>query len=178
MALTRSPRRKKTSAEKHALPDLICDTSVIQYLHQVQLLHLLPALGHKIFVPTAVAGELARGRSLGVDLPDLADINWLIIHQPQSHKALPLITDLGPGEIEVLMLALEWPESLAVLDDYLARRVASILNLQFTGTLGLLLDGKRIGVITKVGPVLEQLQALGFRLADHTRRAILKLAGE
>jgi predicted nucleic acid-binding protein len=91
---------------------------------------------------------------------------------------LPLATDLGPGETQVLMLALEVPEAVAVLDDALARQVAEALNLKLTGTLGLLIDAKRAGLVSAVGPLLDQLQALRFHLAMHTRIAVLKLAGE
>jgi predicted nucleic acid-binding protein len=76
------------------------------------------------------------------------------------------------------MLALELPEAIVVLDDALARRVAETLNIRLTGTLGLLLDAKKAGLIPSVRPVLDQLQALRFRLAPHTRLAILRLAGE
>ncbi len=63
------------------------------------------------------------------------------------------------------MLALEAREAIVVLDDALARQVAETLGLCLTGTLGLLLDAKRVGLIPKVSPVLDQLQALRFRLA-------------
>jgi hypothetical protein len=76
------------------------------------------------------------------------------------------------------MLALELREAVVVLDDALARRVAETLGLNVTGTLGLLLDAKRAGLITAVGPLLDQLEALRFRVAPHTRTAVLKLAGE
>jgi hypothetical protein len=42
----------------------------------------------------------------------------------------------------------------------------------------LLLDAKRAGLIPAVGPLLDQLDALRFRVAPHTRTAVLKLAGE
>ena len=88
------------------------------------------------------------------------------------------MADLGPGEAEVLMLALESQGTTVVLDDRLARRVAETLGLALTGTLGLLLDAKRAGLIRAVGPLVDQLQSLGFRLAPHTRAAVLRLAGE
>jgi predicted nucleic acid-binding protein len=47
-----------------------------------------------------------------------------------------------------------------------------------TGTLGLLLDAKRAGLIERVEPLMNELGSLGFRLAVHTRAAVLKLAGE
>ena len=56
--------------------------------------------------------------------------------------------------------------------------MAETLRLPVTGTLGLLLDAKRLSLIPAVRPLLEQLDALGFRLASHTRTAVLKLAGE
>ena len=91
---------------------------------------------------------------------------------------MPLVTDLGPGETEVLMLALEATAAIMILDDALAQQVAERLNLKLTGTLGLLLDAKRAGLIPAIAPVVDQLQALRFRLAEYTRLAILKLAGE
>ena len=38
--------------------------------------------------------------------------------------------------------------------------------------LGLLIDAKRSGSIPAVAPVLDQLEALRFRLAGHTRNAV------
>lgn len=90
----------------------------------------------------------------------------------------PLVTDLGPGETQVLMLALESSDTFVVLDDALARQLAEALGLRLTGTLGLLLDAKRAGLLPAVGPLLDRLQALRFRLAPHTRAAVLRLAGE
>jgi hypothetical protein len=76
------------------------------------------------------------------------------------------------------MLALESREAVAVLDDAFARRIAETLGLRHTGTLGLLLDAKQAGLVAAVRPLLDRLQALRFRLAAHTRTAVLKLAGE
>jgi len=47
---------------------------------------------------------------------------------------------------------LESPESVCVIDDSLARRIAGALGLRFTGTLGILLDAKRAGITTSVRP--------------------------
>ena len=158
--------------------DVICDTSPIQYLHQLGLLHILRTLAGDVIVPPAVQDELAEGRVLGVNLPDLAALDWITVRRPVSEPALRLVVDLGPGEAEVLMLGLETPEAVVVLDDALARRVAETIGLPLTGTLGLLLDAKRAGLIQALGPLLDQLQALNFRVASRTRAAVLELAGE
>ena len=64
------------------------------------------------------------GNAKGQDLPQPENIKWVRMQAPISAKATSLITDLGPGESHVLLLALEMPGSVALLDDALARRVA------------------------------------------------------
>ena len=122
------------------MPEIICKTSPLQYLHQLGALHFLPALVKSITVPAAVQDELNTGRELGLDLPDLKSYEWVVVRRPASSVALRLITDLGPGEREVLALTLELADSICVIDDSLARRVANALGLRVTGTLGILLD--------------------------------------
>ena len=157
---------------------VICNTSPFQYLHQINQLRILPALAGKIIVPSAVVDEIAVGRVTGVDLPDLSQLDWVMVQNPAGQSALPLISDLGPGESEVLMLALETTGATVILDDMLARRVAESLNLRLTGTLGLLLEAKQTGLISQVRPLLDQLQTLRFRLSPATYRSVLKLADE
>ncbi len=160
------------------MADVICNTSPLQYLHQLGVLHFLPALIKPITVPPAVLHELTAGRELGLDLPDPEKFEWIAVRRPTSAAALPLVTDLGAGEREVLALALESPDAICLIDDLLARRVAGALGLRVTGTLGILLDAKRARITTSVRPLLDQLQSLQFRLAAHTRAAVLKLADE
>lgn len=160
------------------MPSLVCDTSVLQYLYQLELLHILPALANDVIIPPAVVDELGAGIELGLSLPDVGNLAWIAVRQPAGATALPLISDLGPGEAEVLMLVLERPGAVAVLDDAVARRVAESLDLPLTGTLGLLIDAKRAGLITLLEPWLDRLHALRFRLSEGTRMAVLHLAGE
>lgn len=160
------------------MADIICNTSPLQYLHQVGALHLLPALVKTTIIPPAVKTELDIGRRLGLNLPDPESLSWIVVCPPSSSIALPLVTDLGAGEREVLALGLESPDSVCILDDALARQVAKTLQLRMTGTLGVLIDAKRAGIIQAVRPLLDQLQSLGFRVAAHTRTAVLKITGE
>ena len=160
------------------MPEVICNTSPLQYLHQIGQLSILPALVGSIVVPPAVLAELDAGIAKGLDLPQLENLQWIRIQAPIGAKAASLITDLRPGESQVLMLALEMPGSVALLDDALARRVATAKGIPIKGTLGLLLDAKRAGHLPAVKPSLDRLQELGFRIAQQTRDAVLKLAGE
>ena len=158
--------------------DVICNTSPLQYLHQTDLLHLLPALFGSVQVPAAVAAELAEGRRRSVRLPDLAQLPWVTLRSVRERKLLPLVTSLGSGEKEVLALGLEAPGHLLVLDDRDARRHAIAAGLEVTGTLGILVLAKERGLLDSIRPVLNHLQALRFRLRTETYRVALELANE
>lgn len=157
---------------------MIINTSPIQYLYQINLLSLLPKLYGKIIVPQSVVDELEVGLSLGIALPNIHSLTWINIQQARSQQILPLVTELGAGEREVLALGLEITDSLLVLDDALGRSYANLLGLQLTGTLGTILKGKQQGYLSEVAPILDLLNALQFRLSSATRKAVLKLAGE
>jgi predicted nucleic acid-binding protein len=157
---------------------LVCDTSALVALHQVGLLHILPALSPTIVIPAAVAQELAIGRSEGHDVPDAAALTWLGTRTPIARPVLPGATQLGTGESDVLWVTLEIPGSVAVLDEVPARRVAAQLGIAFTGTLGLLIDAKNRGIIPAVAPVLVELERHDFHMSPRLRATILGAAGE
>lgn len=158
--------------------EVFCNTSPLQYLHQLGLLPVFQRLAGRVVVPPAVVQELAAGRAKGLNVPEVADLEWIEVRLPSSVAAVPLVTDLGAGETQVLALALESTGASVVLDDGLARRVAASLGLTVEGTLGLLLDAKQAGLVPSVAPLVDQLQTLGFWLDARTRAAVLRLAGE
>jgi len=77
-----------------------------------------------------------------------------------------------------MALAIQRPGSLVILDDRLARSHAEALRLTVTGTLGILLRAKSEGLVTRIAPVLNELDSFGFRVSSKTRIAVLKLARE
>lgn len=158
--------------------DVICNTSPLQYLHQADLLDILPELFESVQVPSAVVAELSEGRRRGIPLPALAEFSWVTERPIGNRSLLPLVTDLGEGEKEVLALGLETAGCLLLLDDRDARRYAVAVGLDVTGTLGILLLAKERGLLESVRPVLDHLQALRFRLSSATRRLVLDLARE
>ena len=160
------------------MPEVIADTSPIQYLYQIGLLDVLNVLYGQITIPEAVEGELNVGRARGLSLPDVSSISWMIVKRPQGQALLPLVPDLGPGEREAIALAIETNNSLLILDDALARKHAQLLGVTTTGTLGVLLKAKQTGHLKAVEPALDHLEALGFYLDAATRSAVLKLAQE
>ena len=158
--------------------EAICDTSPIQYLHQTGFLHLLAEFYTRITIPPAVVDELERGRSIGLDLPDVRALPWLTIQAPEGLDKVLAAADLGAGEKEVLALGTQVPGVVLILDERLGRLHAEALKLTFTGTMGILLRAKLEGRIPRIGSLVEHLDRLGFRLSARTRAAVLKQAGE
>ena len=158
--------------------EIICNTSPIQYLYQLRLLNVLKKLYSIVFIPEAVADELNVGISIGAHVPDPSQIDWIKIKKVKEKSLLPLVTNLGKGEKEVIALGLESKKPLLILDDLHARRYASFLNLPITGTLGVLLKGKLSGHINNVSEYIELLEAMNFRLAPKTKIYALKQANE
>lgn len=82
------------------------------------------------------------------------------------------------GEASAIALAIEMERSVLILDDLAARKLASRLELPFTGTLGVLLKAKSIGVLDEVAPILSKLKQAGFRLSKEMEERVLQLADE
>ncbi len=160
------------------MSQIICNTSPLQYLHQLDLLEVFHKLTGNIIVPPSVIEEINEGYRQGIDLPKIPSLSWISVRAPISMSALPLINDLGPGESQVLALALEEKDCIVILDDKLARKAALSLRIRFMGTLRILLDAKVAGFIPAVAPLLNRLQSLRFNLDPKTQSAVLRLAGE
>lgn len=111
-------------------------------------------------------------------MSDIVGFDWIEVHSVKVPRLIGLVTDLGAGEAEVLALALEQADSLSILDDKLARRIAKLQNLRITGTAGVLLKAKQAGFIETVSPLLNQLEKVGFRLGEDIKERILHLAEE
>ncbi len=157
---------------------IICNTTPLLYLHQLNLLTIIREICGDIVVPPAVIRELKTGADQGVSVPDIGQFTWMTVKEPVAVSAHNLIKDLGDGETEVLMLALEVPGSLVILDDNLARRYAYMNSIPVIGTCGLLVKAKYLGLIPSVTPILDLLEQKGFFISKEFRKTVISLARE
>jgi predicted nucleic acid-binding protein len=75
-------------------------------------------------------------------------------------------------------LELENQGSLLICDDQLARRIANLYRLKYSGTLGVLVKAKQQGYSSSVTPVVAKLRDQGMWLTDKVVNDVLRLAGE
>jgi predicted nucleic acid-binding protein len=73
---------------------------------------------------------------------------------------------LDNGEAEAIALATELHPESVLLDDKLARQMARRLSVPVTGTLGVLLRAKQVGLIGEVRSLVKQLQSEGGYYID------------
>jgi predicted nucleic acid-binding protein len=104
--------------------------------------------------------------------------DWIHIAdgRPELIDAFALMVDRG--EAEALAIAKDLPDGMLVIDDQRARRLALELGLRFTGTLGILGMGKRIGVVSSLRSEIDNLQRVGFRISENLAAEFLRRSGE
>ncbi len=85
---------------------------------------------------------------------------------------------LDKGEASAIALSLEMDNSIVIIDDLKGRKVAERLNLRYSGTFGLILRAKQIGVIQSVKPILIKIKKTNFRFSEKLFKLILEQAGE
>lgn len=109
-------------------PTTFCNTSPLLYLNLVDQLHILPALYGTVTIPTAVQIELLAGRQQGIHVPDIEHLPWIHVISLNDRTLIPLVTDLGAGEAELIGLGRQHPGSRLILDDTLGRRIAILTD--------------------------------------------------
>jgi predicted nucleic acid-binding protein len=77
------------------MPEVLVNTSPLQYLFQLGLLDLLPELYGAVTAPEGVRREIEAGRERGVSLPDLSSFPWLQVARVQNVSTLDLVPNLG-----------------------------------------------------------------------------------
>jgi len=77
-----------------------------------------------------------------------------------------------------MALSFEIDNSILVVDDLKARRIASRLNIRYSGTFGLILKAKQVGILPSVKLILDKIKRTNFRFSESLFDTILEQAGE
>lgn len=80
---------------------------------------------------------------------------------------------LDKGEASAISLAFEFEKVLLILDDLKGRKEAVRLGFRITGTLGVLVRARSMGIIPELRPHIEKLLASGFRISAQVLELLL-----
>lgn len=157
---------------------VISNTTPIITLLSLGKLDLLRELYDKIYIPQAVYQEIEDGKHKPF-YTDLKQLSWIEIKTVQNELALSILSnDLDKGEAEAIILYKEMNANLLIIDEKLGRQEAENKNCIVTGSLGVLIAAKQVGLIEEIKPLLLQARANGIRISDKLFNAILEKAGE
>jgi predicted nucleic acid-binding protein len=153
------------------------NASPLIFLAAARLLDFLTIEAPQIVVPEMVWNEV--GAQDDGALNALAALPWLRVVKPENVFPRRVVEwDLGDGESSVLAFALAHPGTSVVIDDLAARRCATALGLELTGTLGLVLRARQRGTISSAREVLLRLRSAGMYLSDAVLGRALAKVGE
>jgi predicted nucleic acid-binding protein len=157
----------------------VVNTSPLVFLGNLDRLELLRQEGREIFIPRAVAEEVAEKTDAAAQAVQMACATWLQIREVADRTAVHLVqAALHKREAEAIVLATELHAERLVIDDQDARRFATRCGLNIVGTLGILLAAKQRGSIASLRDEIDRLLALGFRVNPRLVAAVLQSAGE
>jgi uncharacterized protein len=159
-------------------PIIVADSSPLISLAIINRLELLPQLYQRVLLTPAVWDEVTVQ---GIGLPGanaVSKVTWLEIQAPEAALLEPLSILVDRGEAEAIALAQSIPESIVLLDDAQARRVAERLNVPRIGTIGILRRAKKAGLVIAVKPYIEELRAQGIYIRQSLIDAVLQDLGE
>jgi predicted nucleic acid-binding protein len=125
---------------------VVSDTTPLHYLILIGRDSVLQTLYGEIIVPPGVLQELSH-TAAPQDISAWAKSppSWLTVRTPQS---IPERFDnLDFGERQALALATEIHADLVLLDDKVARRSAEQESLKVKGTLGVVADAAKAGLL-------------------------------
>lgn len=162
-----------------AAPVVVTNNTPLSNLIRIGQLPLLGLLYGRMLVPQQVADELDRGQHVLGAWRDAPGADALIVQAPLDGPFLrQLLVQLDAGEAAAIALAVERKASLLLMDEVDGRKAARHHGLRITGTLGVLLEGKREGHLGEVRPWIEALDRAGFHAGTALRQHVLAAAGE
>lgn len=147
---------------------IISDTSCFIVLGNIGELDLLQKTYGQIITTFEIASEY------GQNLPQ-----WVEVKTPSdTYRQKILEIQLDKGEASAIALAIEIPESIVIIDDYKARKLAEKLGLTITGTIGVIIKAKLHGIIPFIKPYLDKIRKTNFYISDELYLKALQEANE
>ena len=141
---------------------VITDASCFITLDKISGMHLLQSLYKQVLTTPEIAAEF------GKRLPDWVDVKAVLNRDLLYNYA----ETVDIGEASAIHA------DLLIIDDAEGRKFAKKLELNITGTVGVILNAKLNGIIPSVKPYIIKIQQTNFRISDWLTSQILKDAGE
>lgn len=157
---------------------IVVNSTPLIVLCGIGKLDILKDIYQEIFIPMAVFREVTtKDDSACIQLKTSGE--WIHVEEIKDHSEKKMYkAKLHDGEVEVMILAQEQNADLVILDDNAAKKTAKYLGLPVTGTLGVLIKAKRMGIIESIKPLITEMRKNGFYVSDNVEVMVLEQADE
>lgn len=155
---------------------LVADASALIALATCDSQDLLETLFGNVLVPEAVFEEVTA-----LDKPQSARLRSYLhgkVRAVDMQHFIYLDAFADAGETQAMLLYKEVTADYLLIDDRRGRKVAKINQIKTVGSLGVLLQAKRAGLISCVAPLIEQIAASPIFMSENLIQTVLELAGE
>lgn len=129
--------------------NVISNTTPIIALASIDKLELLPEIFKEITISEAVRDEIGAGGRIKV--PPVEAIEWIKIEKNITDIKERLLLGLDDGEKQTILMGMVTNdvdnECLLLIDERKGRKIATSRGLRIKGTLGILAEAKRRGLI-------------------------------
>lgn len=170
------PASPSSTPSGASLQPVVSNTTPLISLGEIGLLDVLRQLYGTVVIPPTVLAEYQRGRAAHLQRPDLQGISWVTVQPAPADPLVP--TSLDAGERDAIALARALQTARILLDERAARAIATRLGLTVTGSAGVLLAAKQLGIISLVKPHLDHMVAQGRHIGSNVYEQALRQAGE
>jgi uncharacterized protein len=159
---------------------VVADTTPLLYLSRTGHLEIVRAVHHEIVVPKTVWEELVVARPDKQGVAALQASSWILVNDDVERAGIdPDLTSLlDAGEAAAITLAALLRADCLLIDERKGRLVARERGLRIQGTLGLLVEARRTGVLGSLRAVLDDLACAGFRVSALLVKEALLQVGE
>ncbi|MBN2835508.1 MAG: DUF3368 domain-containing protein [Candidatus Delongbacteria bacterium] len=156
---------------------IVADSSPLISLAIIERLGLIKELFTEFFVPEEVYQELTlRNKAYNELFVSFLSHHTKKVHNPMALTGLDMVID--KGEAEAIILALENKIPNILIDDLKGRRVAKLSSLNVIGTLGVLLQAKKKGLLTSIKMDMDKLVDHSIYISENLYKKVLNLANE
>lgn len=151
---------------------VVVDTSPLNYLILIQSAEILPDIFAELYAPEAVMTELSNPKAPAAVRHWIARVpKWLKVQNPRNRDAA--LDYLGAGERDAIALAVEIGADAVVVDERVGTREARQRNLQTVGTLAVIDEAGRRGLLD-FNDALVRLQQTSFRVSPAIVRTLVR----
>lgn len=151
----------------------VSNSTPLIILSKIGKLDILKEYFKAVYIPQAVYLEVVlQGKGLKGS-KEVDDAEWINVENINNRLAARTLSiHLGAGEAEAIILA-EEKEMLLLIDDGDGRKTAKEMDLQITGTAGIILKAGLDGKLN-IEETIIQLEDVGFRLSNEVKEHLLR----